>query len=289
MTYLFHVLILIGIYSILTMSLNLVIGYIGLPSLGHISFYCIGAYTSALLSLRFSISPWLGLLLGGCLAALASITVSLPAIRLKDDYLALATMGLGVIVYGLTKNLTDLTNGSLGLAGIPSFTILGNQLSSLPAYLSIVVVGVLVTYLTLFRIINSPFGRVMKSIRDDEIAALAIGININLYKIVTMAIGAFFAGTAGALYAHYITFIDPSSFTVTESLTVMLMVIFGGVGSLNGSILGTVCLIIFPESMRFLGIPSSLAAPTRQVLYGAILIFLMLKRPQGLLGEYYLK
>jgi branched-chain amino acid transport system permease protein len=289
MTYLFHVLILIGIYSILTMSLNLVIGYIGLPSLGHISFYCIGAYTSALLSLRFSISPWLGLLLGGCLAALASITVSLPAIRLKDDYLALATMGLGVIVYGLTKNLTDLTNGSLGLAGIPSFNIFGNQLSSLPAYLAIVVVGVLVTYLTLFRIINSPFGRVMKSIRDDEIAALATGVNVNLYKIVTLAIGAFFAGTAGALYAHYITFIDPSSFTVTESLTVMLMVIFGGVGSLNGSILGTVCLIIFPESMRFLGIPSSLAAPTRQVLYGAILIFLMLKRPQGLLGEYYLK
>jgi len=127
---------------------------------------------------------------------------------------------------------------------------------------------------------------VLKSIREDEIASEALGKNTTKYKLMIFAVGAFFAGIAGSLYAHYITFIDPSSFSVMESITVLLMVIFGGMGSLSGSIVGATVLVIFPELLRFLGLPSSIAAEVRQMIYGLLLVILMIKRPQGLLGKY---
>lgn len=136
------------------------------------------------------------------------------------------------------------------------------------------------------RIVNSPFGRILQGIREDEIAILAMGKYVDGHKIIVFAIGAFFAGIAGSLYAHYITFIDPSSFTLMESITILLMVVFGGMGSLAGSFVGASTLVIFPEALRFLGMPSSIAAPLRQMIYGLLLIVLMLKRPQGILGKY---
>ena len=144
----------------------------------------------------------------------------------------------------------------------------------------------MLTFFVIRRIVNSPFGRILRAIREDETAALAVGKDVNKYKIIVFAIGAFFAGIAGSLYAHYITFIDPSSFTVMESITILLMVVFGGMGSLSGSFIGAAVLVILPELLRFVGMPSSIAAPLRQMIYGLLLVILMLKRPQGIVGKY---
>ncbi len=289
MEYLLHILIISGIYIILTLSLNLILGYTGLPALGHIAFACVGAYTSSLLALNFGISPWIGLLIGACLASLLGLIIGFPSMRLKGDYLALATFGFGVIVYSVSKNWVDLTRGPMGLPGIPKFIVFGFELQPVWAYLILVTAFVAVTAFIINRIVNSPFGRILRSIRDDEVASLSIGTNINKYKLTVFVIGAFFAGIAGSLYAHYITFIDPSSFTVMESIAVLLMVVFGGMGNIKGSFIGALILVIFPEMLRFLGMPSSIAAPLRQMIYGLLLIILMIKRPQGIIGEYRFK
>jgi len=286
MEYFLHILVITGIYAILTLSLNLVVGYTGLAALGHAAFSCMGAYVSSLLALNYGLSPWIGLIVGACVAALLGVVIGFPSLRLKGDYLALATFGAGVIVYSVAKNWVAVTRGPMGLPGIHGFSIFGVQLSEVWQYLILVTIFVLITYFVIRRIVNSPFGRILRGIREDEVAALAMGKNINKYKIIVFVVGAFFAGIAGSLYAHYITFIDPSSFTVMESITILLMVVFGGMGSLGGSFVGAAVLVILPELLRFVGMPSSVAAPLRQMIYGLLLIILMLKRPQGILGTY---
>jgi len=289
MEYLVHILIIAGIYVIFALSLNLIVGFTGLAALGHIAFGAVGAYTSSLLALNFGISPWIGLIAGAIMASILGAIVSYPSLRLKGDYLALATFGLGVIVYSIAKNWVSLTRGPMGLPGIPSFSIFGYQISNVWSYLILVLIFVLITYLAIRNITNSPFGRILKGIREDEIASQAMGKNVNKYKLIVFIVGAFFAGIAGSLYAHYISFIDPSSFTVMESITVLLMVVFGGMGSLKGSFAGAFLLVILPELLRFLGMPSSVAAPLRQMIYGLLLVVLMIWRPQGLMGKYKFK
>jgi branched-chain amino acid transport system permease protein len=286
MEYLLHILIIAGIYIILTMSLNLIVGYTGLPALGHAAFSCVGAYTSSLLALNLGFSPWIGLLIGAGVAVLFGMVIGYPSLRLKGDYLALATFGFGVIVYSIAKNWVSLTRGPMGLPGIPRFSALGFSFDPLWSYLILVTIFVSITVFVLRRVVGSPFGRVLRSIREDEIASEALGKDTARYKLIVFMIGAFFAGIAGSLYAHYITFIDPSSFTVMESITILLMVIFGGMGNILGSIIGATVLVVFPELLRFLGMPSSIEAPTRQMIYGLLLVGLMIKRPQGLLGRY---
>jgi len=289
MEYLLHILVISGIYIILTLSLNLIVGYTGLFALGHAAFYSIGAYTSSLLALNIGLSPWIGLLIGACVAVLSGIVIGYPAVQLKGDYLALATFGLGVIIYSIAKNWVSLTRGPMGLPGIPGFSIFGFQLSEIWSYLLLVLVFVVITIFVINRIVNSPFGRILRSIREDEIASEVLGKDTTRHKLLVFIIGAFFAGIAGSLYAHYITFIDPSSFTVMESITILFMVIFGGMGSISGSIVGAVILVVFPELLRFLGMPSSIAAPIRQMIYGLLLVVLMIKRPQGIMGAYRFK
>lgn len=289
MEYFLHIMVIAGIYIILTLSLNLIVGFTGLPALGHAAFSCIGAYTSSLLALNMGVSPWIGLLIGACVAALSGVVIGYPAVRLKGDYLALATFGLGVIIYSIAKNWVSLTRGPMGLPGIPGFSIFGFQLSAIWSYLLLVSLFGAITVFVINRIVNSPFGRILRSIREDEIASEALGKDTTKHKLLVFIIGAFFAGIAGSIYAHYITFIDPSSFTVMESITILLMVIFGGMGSISGSIVGAVILVVFPELLRFLGLPSSIAAPMRQMIYGLLLVVLMLKRPQGIMGAYRFK
>ena len=281
-----HILVITGIYIILTLSLNLVVGYTGLAALGHAAFSCVGAYASSLLALNYGVSPWIGLLVGACVAAILGVFIGAPSLRLKGDYLAIATFGLGVIVYSVAKNWMSVTRGPMGLPGIPGFSFFGIQLSSVWTYLILVAFFVFLTYFIIRRVVKSPFGRILRGIREDEVATLAMGKDVNKHKIMVFVIGAFFAGIAGSLYAHYITFIDPSSFTVMESITILLMVVFGGMGSLGGSFVGAAILVIFPELLRFLGMPSSVAAPLRQMIYGLLLIVLMLYRPQGIMGRY---
>jgi branched-chain amino acid transport system permease protein len=177
----------------------------------------------------------------------------------------------------------------MGLPGIPGFSIFGFQLSGIWSYLLLVLSFVVITVFVIRRIVTSPFGRILRSIREDEIASEALGKNTNKYKLLVFILGAFFGGIAGSLYAHYITFIDPSSFTVMESIIILLMVIFGGMGSISGSIVGAGVLVVFPELLRFLGMPSSIAAPMRQMIYGLLFVVLMLKRPQGIMGAYRFK
>ncbi len=286
MEYLLHILVITGIYVILALSLNLIVGYTGLPALGHAAFSAMGAYTSSLFALQLGISPWIGLIAGAVLASLLGAVIAFPALRLKGDYLALATFGAGLIVYSVAKNWVALTRGPMGLPGIPGFSVFGFELSEIWAYLILVTLFVILTYFTIGRVVNSPFGRILRGIREDDIATQTMGKDINRHKVLVFVIGAFFAGIAGSLYAHYITFIDPSSFTVMESITILLMVVFGGMGSLAGSFVGAATLVIFPELLRFLGMPSSVAAPLRQMIYGLLLVILMLRRPQGILGKY---
>lgn len=286
MEYLLHILVMAGIYIILTMSLNLILGYTGLPALGHIAFAAVGAYTSSLLALNYGMSPWIGIAVGAVIAAVLGLLIGFPSIRLKGDYLAIATFGFGIIVYSVANNWVGLTHGPMGLPGIPKFSILGFELQPVWAYLALVMVFVALTTFIMNRIVHSPFGRILMSIREDEVVSLAVGNNVDKYKLTVFVIGAFFAGIAGSLYAHYITFIDPSSFTAMESITVLLMVVFGGMGSLRGSFVGGSVLVILPEMLRFLGMPSSVAAPLRQMIYGFLLVILMIKRPQGLIGKY---
>lgn len=286
MDYLIHILVITGIYIILTLSLNLIVGYTGLAALGHIAFTCVGAYTSSLLALNYGISPWIGLLAGAVLAGIFGFIVGYPSLRLKGDYLALATFGLGVIVYSVAKNWVSLTRGPMGLPGIPPFSLLGYEISGVLGYLGLVWVFVAVAFIAIRNITHSPFGRILKGIREDELATMSMGKDIDRHKLIVFVVGAFFAGIAGSLYAHYITFIDPSSFTVMESIAVLLMVVFGGMGSLGGSFIGAAILVIFPELLRFVGMPSSVAAPLRQMIYGLLLVVLMILRPQGLIGRY---
>ncbi|HHT9126704.1 MAG TPA: branched-chain amino acid ABC transporter permease [Candidatus Brocadiia bacterium] len=288
MEYLVHILIITGIYIILTLSLNLIVGYAGLVALGHIAFATVGAYTSSLLALNFGISPWVGLFLGAVFASLLGVIIGFPSLRLKGDYLALATFGLGLIVYAVAKNWVARTRGPMGLPGIPHFAIF-NELSGVWSYAILVSIFVILTFIAIRNITNSPIGRILRGIREDEIATMAMGKNTNKHKLIVFAVGAFFAGIAGSLYAHYITFIDPSSFTVMESIVVLLMVVFGGMGNLWGSLVGAAILVIFPELLRFLGMPSSVAAPLRQMIYGLLLIILMIWRPQGIIGKYRFK
>lgn len=289
MEYLLHILVISGIYTILAVSLNLIIGYTGMPSLGHAAFSCVAAYVSSLLALHYGLSPWLGLIIGAIIAGIAGLIIGFSSLRLKGDYLALATFGFGIIVYSIAKNLVSVTRGPMGLPGIPGFTLFSFAFSEIWSYLLIVIVFVLITLFITTRIVKAPFGRVLMSIREDETASAILGKNTIKYKLTVFVIGAFFAGIAGSLYAHYITFIDPSSFTVMESITIMLMVVFGGMASIPGSIIGAIALVMFPEALRFLGMPSAIAANVRQMIYGLMLIILMISRPQGLLGRYRFK
>jgi len=286
MDYFIHVLVIVGIYAILSMSLDIIVGYTGIPALGHAAFSLIGAYTSALLSLRLGLSPWIGMFAGAFLASIAGAISTYPAIRLKGDYLALATFGLGIIAYVIAKNWVSLTKGPMGLPGIPGFSLFGYELKEVWQYLLLILFFVAITYIFLSLLVNRPFGRVLKGIREDEIVIQALGKDISIFKLKVFMVGAFFAGIAGALYAHYITFIDPSSFTLMESITILVMLIFGGMGTLKGALLGAFLLVAIPEALRFLGLPSSVAAQLRQMLYGFILVILMLYRPQGLIGQY---
>jgi branched-chain amino acid transport system permease protein len=283
MAYIEHLLILICIYIILSVSLNLIVGFTGILNIGHAAFFGIGAYTSALLML--SGFPFImGFLGGAIVAAFFGLLIGIPSLRLRGDYLAIATLGFGEIIRSLMKNWTSLTRGPLGLPGIPkaSFIIPFNTPLT---FLILAAIVALITIAIVSKMVNSPFGRVLRSIREDEIAAQALGKNTSNYKLTALIIGAGFAGIAGSLYAHYITFIDPSTFTLTETILMLCMVVLGGMASIQGSIIGAIIIILIPEPLRFIHMPSHIIAATRQMIYAALLIVLMLYRPQGIIGE----
>jgi len=286
MEYLLHILIMIGIYVILATSLNLIMGYTGLLSIAHAAFYGIGAYVAALMALRLH-SPFLlnvvcAVIVGGLLGAL----VGFPSLRIRDDYFVIATFAFQIIAFSVLNNWVSFTGGPMGLPGIPQPVLFGLKVSSQFGFLTLVGCFCTLTLWTTHRIVLSPLGRVLKAIREDEIFVQAAGKNVNGYKIMVFVVGAGMAAVAGVLYAYYISFIDPTSFTVTESIFIISIVIIGGAGDLWGPVIGAVLLVTLPEVLRFIGLPSSMAAHIRQILYGGLLVVFMMWRPRGFRGEY---
>jgi branched-chain amino acid transport system permease protein len=286
MEYLLHILILIGIYVILSVSLNMIAGYTGLLSIAHAAFYGVGAYVAALMALKLQ-SPFLvnvvcAVVLSGLLGAL----VGIPSLRIRDDYFVIATFAFQVITFSVLNNWVSFTGGPMGLPGIPQPTVFGLQVSSQVGFLVLVGVLCALTLCVTHRIVRSPFGRVLKAIREDEVFAQAAGKNVAAYKVLVFVIGAGMAALAGVMYAHYISFIDPTSFTVMESIFIISIVIIGGAGSLWGPVAGAVVLVVLPELLRFVGLPTAVAANLRQIIYGGLLVAFMMWRPRGFLGKY---
>jgi len=286
MEYILHILILIGIYIILSISLNLIAGYTGLLSIAHAAFYGIGAYVAALMALNLH-SPFLvnivcAIILSGLLGAM----VGIPSLRIRDDYFVIATFAFQVISFSILNNWVSFTGGPMGLPGIPQPTIFGLTISSHLGFLLLIGFFCALIFWLSHRIVQSPFGRVLKAIREDEVFAQAAGKNVAAFKVLVFVIGAGMAAIAGVMYVYYISFIDPSSFTVMESIFIISVVIVGGAGSLWGPVIGAVVLVVLPELLRFIGLPSFVAANVRQILYGGLLVAFMMWRPHGFLGKY---
>ena len=289
-----QVLIFIGINIILAVSLNLINGYTGQFSLGHAGFMAIGAYAAAYFSTQHSAGIFhalggasvpamailflIALIIGGLAAAVAGLIVGVPSLRLRGDYLAIVTLGFGEIIRVLIQN-TDAVGASRGYGGIPAYTNLFWTFS----------LAALTIYVVL-SLIDSTFGRGFLTVRDDEIAAEAVGINTTKFKVIAFVLGAFFAGVAGGLYAHTTTYINPSGFDFQLSIQIVIMVILGGMGNTAGVVFAAILLTVLLEYLRFVAdyqfLPHVVReiAKNRMIIFSLVLIALMLLRPQGLFG-----
>lgn len=259
-------LIIIGINIILAVSLNLVTGFTGQFSLGHAAFMSIGAYVSAIVTANFGQPLWVGIILAALVSAFAGVLIGIPTLRLNGDYLAIATLGFGEIIKIIGMNV-DYVGGASGFNDIPQLT-----------NWTWIYFMTVITIILIRNFIKSQNGRACIAIREDEIAAEAMGINTTRYKVIAFAFGAFFAGIAGALYANFFYFIKPDTFGFMKSIDILAMVVFGGMGSIMGSITGAVALSLI--SLFLQGIPE-----LRMVVYAAALFLIMLYRPSGLLGN----
>jgi len=260
-----RIVILICINVILAVSLNLIIGITGQLTLGHAGFMSIGAYAAAMATIQLNVTFPVALLLGGVAAGLIGYLIGLPTLSLKGDYLAITTLGFGEIIRVVITNIDQL-GGGRGLSGIPPKTTF--------AWVFFIMVF---TILIIYNIARSSQGRAMMSVREDEIAAEAMGINTTKYKIMAFVIGSFFAGIAGGLFSHYLMYIKPEQFGFLKSVDLVTYVVMGGMGSLTGSVLSTGILTILPEFLRFMN-------DYRMIIYPIALIVIMRFRPQGLMG-----
>ncbi|QIB69568.1 branched-chain amino acid ABC transporter permease [Aminipila butyrica] len=270
--YIEGILILVGINLMVVLGLSLLTGFTGLFSFGHAGFMAIGAYVSAICTMNFGIPFYAALLLGGIAAMVASLFIGYFTLNLKGDYFCIATLGFGEAVRLIFDNL-QYFGGARGLPGIPLETTLAK----------VVIINIIGIAAMAF-LIKSRHGRNMIAVREEELASQAIGINVFHYKMTSLAISALYAGIGGALWAHYLGFIQPLMFQLTKSTEMTIMVIFGGLGSITGSVVGAFILTFLPELLREF-------AQWRLVVYGAAVIIIMITRPQGMLGgmEFSLK
>jgi len=298
--YIVRILNLCAIYTVLGLSMNLINGFTGLFSLGHAGFMAIGAYTTAILTLsvnakaqNFFLEPiaeplanvvlpfFPALLLAGILSALAGFLIGAPALRLKGDYLAIATLGFAEIIRVIFTNTQNITNGALGLKGIPAYTNLWWSYG-IAAF----------TVLTMILLINSSYGRAFKAIREDEIAAESMGINLFKHKVMSFTIGAFFAGIGGGLLGNLLGTIDPAMFKFTLTFNILLIIVLGGMGSITGTVISAFVVTISQEALRFLDQPMNLGfvvipgvAGMRMVVFSILLMLVVLFYRHGLMGK----
>lgn len=266
--YFLQIIVNIGIGIVLALGLNVITGLTGQLSLGHAAFMSVGAFTSALLTIRLGMPFSLNILVTGLVTAGVGALIGYPILRLTGDYLAICTLGFAEIVKVIFLNL-DITNKALGLS-VPSPN------TTIPMPIMVWLVVILAVVVVSF-IHNSRFGRALKAIRGDEIAAEAMGIDVARYKVQSFAIGTFLAGVGGGLYAHFISYINPSDFGFLKSIDILSMIVLGGLGSIPGSIIGATILAAAPEFLRFM-------SEYRMLVYGGLLVFMMIFRPNGLMG-----
>lgn len=286
MEYLIHLAIISSIYAILGVSLNLVVGYAGLLSVTHAAFYGLGAYATAILTLYAGWGFFSSVLAGMAIAGIAAWGIAIVSGRFRGDYYALVSFGFNIIVFSILLNWQGLTRGPLGIPGIPKPVAFGMPFAGNGQFLILSLLMLCAVYTITHGIAESSFGRALKGIREDEEALRVFGYRVSQYKRIIFVIGAMLAATAGSLFASYISYIDPSTFTLNESIFILSIIILGGLANMRGSVAGAVFFVLLPELLRFVGFPPDIAAQTRQIAYGLVLVLLMLYRPQGLMGEY---
>ena len=278
MEYILHLLILICIYTILSQSLSLVAGYSGQISLAHAGFYGIGAYSAALMAVNFGTPAILNLIIALLISGIIAFIVAKVAVKTVDDYYVGITLGIQVVVYSIMNNWQSVTNGPLGISGIPTISLFGVPLESKWAFLALSVSLTALVWFILHNIMKSPFGRVLRALSEDEIYTDSLGKNVGQAKVVSFVISGMLASIAGVLYAYYISYIDPTSFTLDESIFILSIVIIGGMRNLKGVFLAAVFLVLLPEALRFVGMPFSIAANMRQIIYGIALIVVVSRK-----------
>lgn len=269
-------------FATLSLSLNLITGYMGITSLGHAAFFGVGAYTAAILSTRMGLNFVQTAILGTIVAAIFGVMLGIPTLRIKGRYLAIVTLGFCEIMRIIELNWMSLTRGPQGISGIPKISFFGFVCSKPIHKYYVVLILLIITVLIIKAIMNSRMGRAISAIRDDEIAADAMGINVFKYKIMVFSISSGLAGLVGAYYAHYMGFIDPNAFNFDQSILILSMTIMGGMASIPGSIFGASVLSILPEALRAVN-------DYRQIVYGLLLAIMVVWKPNGLLGGFNLK
>ena len=290
MEYIFHIIIMLNIYIMLVLSANLTIGVANLLTMCQAAFYGIGAYIGTYFLMQFNL-PFVviaALMMG--FTGVFSFLISYASVRLKDDYFIIATMGFQLIAYTILYNWTDVTRGPYGIPGIPAIKLLGlYEVPGIYGYLLLSLVVMLVVVLLFRHLVNSPFGRVLNAVRADEKTAQALGRNTVKFKAWAFFLSAAFTGLAGVIYASYVSYIDPTSFTLDESIFIISALFIGGIGNTKGPILGAAFVVLLPEVLRFVGLPDAVAANLRQIIYGLALVLVMYFRPQGIWGKMVLK
>jgi branched-chain amino acid transport system permease protein len=268
---------LTGMYIVLALGLNLVVGQAGLLNLGYVAFYAIGAYTYAILSTTFGLTFWYGLVAGGSVAAAFAVLLGMPTLRLRGDYFAIVTLGLGEITRIILNNWDGMTGGPNGISKIGRPVIAGYELHTTLDFYYLITVIVIITVFAMHRLIASRIGRAWVAIREDEVAAEAMGVNTYRMKLLAFVLGSAWAGIVGVFFSAKMAFVSPESFTFLESVMILCMVVLGGMGSIPGIILGALLLITIPEIFREF-------QDYRMLAFGVALVLMMVFRPQGLLG-----
>lgn len=286
MTYLFHILVMLEIYILLALSANQKVGLSGLLSLAQAVFYGIGAYAAAITITKFGFSYWMALPAAMFSCVIAALIFSFIAGKVRELYFSLATLALQIIFFSIAYNWIPVTNGSYGISGISNPEIFGMKISSPGSFALFGCVWVLVVMLFYTWFLKTSISRLIQATRDDQIAVLSLGKNPNYYKRISIILSAIVAGIAGTLYATYATYIDPSSFTLDESILILSIVLIGGAGRIIGPVTGAIIYILLPELLKFMQMPDGIAANMRMILFGLLLVLIVRFKPKGIFGKY---
>jgi ABC-type branched-subunit amino acid transport system permease subunit/ABC-type branched-subunit amino acid transport system ATPase component len=285
MEYVLHVLVMVCIYGILATSFNLLVGFAGLFAMAQAAFYAFGAYATAILTLKLGLPFPIDLLIGVAVTGFIGALVAIPAIRISGTYLVVVTLALQVIVIAVATNWKSLTGGTDGIRGVPSLHVFGYALNNPGRFLPAAILALGVCFWIAWRLTNSPFGRALRAMRENESAAEAIGKDLLYMKVAVFAFSAGLAAVAGSLFARYLNYVGAESFGIEETIYMLAMVILGGTGNLWGSLIGAAVLVVLPELLKFVTLPTEIADKSHLIIYGVLLIAILRLRPQGLLGE----